>query len=546
MKRLSEHQQRYGDEYNRQREVVNRRRASSNVPLMSPLSGRSRQGSTNVGDQQSSIRPSPPSISPPSAPSITNRPLPRPPSIDTYRNRRSSREITLPKWQPDVEVTKCPICEITFSFWYRKHHCRKCGRVVCANCSPHRITIPRQFIVHPPEEAASSPTTTENTGVVDLTGDNHSHDISSNPIERPQSSDYKIDPALGGGQEVRLCNPCVPDPNPLPHLPQLSSSNSNSLESFPRPDRSVSHNYTASWPNFPAPVDGRPHVPARTTPLRRLSSHYVHLPNLDGSLLSRETFDYPESDTPLSQRAREANGATNPLMPPPGYSSMYGSAPNQNQRQRELAALIHQSRASHRHHRQNASMGHLPSMPRHGPIPSFNSPMHPPPPRAPRPQLREEDECPICHQALPPKGPDNSEVAREAHVQSCIETHFSTSAPRPSNPPPSAAPGAAVAASASTPSQAAGPRPVGSCSSAHRASVTSADLPSPSSSSAPRKRPTGMLTYQASEKDCVGADGEGTQECVICFEEFAVGDEMGRLECLCKFHKFGLEVGKEG
>ena len=46
-----------------------------------------------------------------------------------------------------------------------------------------------------------------------------------------------------------------------------------------------------------------------------------------------------------------------------------------------------------------------------------------------------------------------------------------------------------------------------------------------------------MVVYHASEKDCVGEDGEGEQECVICFEEFAVGDEMGRLECLCKFHK---------
>ena len=153
-----------------------------------------------------------------------------------------------------------------------------------------------------------------------------------------------------------------------------------------------------------------------------------------------------------------------------------------------------------------------------------------PPPT--RPQLREEDECPICHQALPPKGPDNSEVAREAHVQSCIETHFSSSAPRSTHPPPAAAPGAAIAASASTPSQAAGPRPmpVG-----HRASVSSSDMPSASFQQ--RRRVAGMLAYQASEKDCVGENGEGTQECVICFEEFAVGDEMARLECLCKFHK---------
>ena len=52
----------------------------------------------------------------------------------------------------------------------------------------------------------------------------------------------------------------------------------------------------------------------------------------------------------------------------------------------------------------------------------------------------------------------------------------------------------------------------------------------------------GMFVYHASEKDCVGQDGEGVQECVICFEEFAVGDEMGRLVCLCKFHRVSLQL----
>lgn len=53
-----------------------------------------------------------------------------------------------------------------------------------------------------------------------------------------------------------------------------------------------------------------------------------------------------------------------------------------------------------------------------------------------------------------------------------------------------------------------------------------------------------MFLYHASEKDCVGQDGGGVQECVICFEEFAVGDEMGRLVCLCKFHKVSLSTPK--
>ncbi|OQE29443.1 hypothetical protein PENSTE_c002G08889 [Penicillium steckii] len=116
------------------------------------------------------------------------------------------QDINLPRWQPDAEVTSCPICGTIFSFWYRKHHCRKCGRVVCAACSPHRITIPRQYIVRPPESTTPPPGSSPSAEptVIDLTGD---ETTGSNPV---------LNPALGGGEEVRLCNPCVPDPNPNP------------------------------------------------------------------------------------------------------------------------------------------------------------------------------------------------------------------------------------------------------------------------------------------------------------------------------------------
>lgn len=115
-------------------------------------------------------------------------------------------DIDVPRWQPDAEVTSCPICGTVFSFWYRKHHCRKCGRVVCASCSPHSIVIPRQFIVRPPDTPTSPPSSSppSDTPVVDLTVDD------STPFNSP------INPALGGGEKVRLCNPCVPDPNPNP------------------------------------------------------------------------------------------------------------------------------------------------------------------------------------------------------------------------------------------------------------------------------------------------------------------------------------------
>jgi len=36
-------------------------------------------------------------------------------------------------WQDDATVMRCPICELVFGFTLRRHHCRLCGRVVCAN-----------------------------------------------------------------------------------------------------------------------------------------------------------------------------------------------------------------------------------------------------------------------------------------------------------------------------------------------------------------------------------------------------------------------------
>ncbi|KAJ5782057.1 hypothetical protein N7457_003831 [Penicillium paradoxum] len=66
-----------------------------------------------------------------------------------------------------------------------------------------------EYIVRPPEFvdlADSSPMPSSRAPqIVDLTGDNPSSSFPS-----------IVNPALGGGEEVRLCNPCVPDPNPNP------------------------------------------------------------------------------------------------------------------------------------------------------------------------------------------------------------------------------------------------------------------------------------------------------------------------------------------
>ena len=45
-----------------------------------------------------------------------------------------------------------------------------------------------------------------------------------------------------------------------------------------------------------------------------------------------------------------------------------------------------------------------------------------------------------------------------------------------------------------------------------------------------------MLAFTATEKDCVADDGN-VPECSICMVEYDVGDQLARLECLCKFHR---------
>ncbi|KAJ9446367.1 Kinesin-like protein unc-104 [Diplonema papillatum] len=46
-----------------------------------------------------------------------------------------------PRWVPNDSVTACSCCKRPFGLLRRKHHCRKCGEVVCASCSPKRVAL---------------------------------------------------------------------------------------------------------------------------------------------------------------------------------------------------------------------------------------------------------------------------------------------------------------------------------------------------------------------------------------------------------------------
>ena len=315
-------------------EEHSRRRSSSGLSSVHPGSSRSRQSFTQSGNDRPLFAPSTTSNSPPTQ-RVTERPLPQRPSLDTLQRRRS-REITLPRWEPDAGVSKCRICGTTFSFWYRKHHCRKCGRVVCANCSPHRITIPRQFIVHPPEDDIPSPSTANNAGVevVDLTGDDDApRGEVANFEERPQSSEYRIDPALGGGQEVRLCNPCVPDPNPLPHLPYFSTTR-HSFDSFPRPDHAGPNQQLPPIPGLDSSGEDQVQTLNRRISSGRSEYRSNNASGFDG--IAPHATLTSTAGSSANRRHSHASRLVGSPMSLPGHSSVYGSAPDQTVHQVSL------------------------------------------------------------------------------------------------------------------------------------------------------------------------------------------------------------------
>ena len=322
-----------------------------------------------------------------------------------------------PRWVPDAEVTYCPICQTQFSFFVRKHHCRKCGRVVCNACSPHRIIIPHQYIVRPPgsEMPMSQSLLMDSLGVgyIDVNG-------------------------MSGGERVRLCNPCVPDPNIEP--PQYSTSTTPTIlsprSSHQRSRSSIGGGFGANTPTnrYGMVMAGPSHDPFQVRNRSITMSPGTHA--IPGSSSRR-----PHPGSYISSTGRSA----------PSYPTRYSSLRN------------------------------APSSSRHRDLP-------------PTPQIAEEDECPICHRELPSRTLLNFEAARESHINSCIQSHSTYGSPRPG--------------AGSEPGEPA---------------------------AAPRR--TGMYTYPATEKDCVD-----DAECTICLEEFTVGVQMARLECLCRFHRSCIQA----
>jgi len=423
----------------------------------------------------------------------------------------------LPPWQSDASVTHCFVCGSQFTFFYRKHHCRyvgqvspipciaqkltsrrKCGRVVCAACSPHRITIPRQFIVHPSPDTAN---------MIDLTAEDDDAAMSAfGPFRNP---------ALGGGEEVRVCNPCVPDPNYSPPPPYSPADISNYPQFSPPPQT----------PQHPGPSpfhNGRPrgHRSSQSVNDNAQTVGHGQSPRLRDPFMDRRV-SYQGST-----RVADLWPPTQP--PPSGYVDPPAGYNHQARtHSRPLPSSTSSTPMHPSTHPQIDARNMTPSMIRRlalsqsGLSPSALVPAPQAPP-APRRQIAEEDECPICGNELPPKGPNGDDADRVQHVEDCIAIH--------SGSPPSVP---AEQISQSLPSQ----RTRGMSNAAAMAGNGEGG----SSGNRLSMSARGMYPYVATEKDCLDEHGDEA-ECVICFEEFETGAKMARLVCWCKFHEVSRAV----
>lgn len=62
--------------------------------------------------------------------------------------QKSLFDLDEPVWHADEKSPNCEKCSKAFSFTHRRHHCRRCGEVVCSDCL-EKVTLTRMRFVDP-------------------------------------------------------------------------------------------------------------------------------------------------------------------------------------------------------------------------------------------------------------------------------------------------------------------------------------------------------------------------------------------------------------
>jgi hypothetical protein len=103
-------------------------------------------------------------------------------------NNNDDSESATESFEWENNRPNCASCNRKFGFVVRRHHCRRCGRCVCYNCSPFKLVLPATSLEVRASRASSV-----------------------SPVRRKSSMD-NVDMAAnpsGIGTKVRICRQCV-------------------------------------------------------------------------------------------------------------------------------------------------------------------------------------------------------------------------------------------------------------------------------------------------------------------------------------------------
>lgn len=84
--------------------------------------------------------------------------------------------VTAPLWIPDTVADGCSICKIGFNIFRRRHHCRKCGALVCGNDSKNSMILRHIHLTKAQRVCNICYDTNDNS--------TYSYDVSSNSSQR--------------------------------------------------------------------------------------------------------------------------------------------------------------------------------------------------------------------------------------------------------------------------------------------------------------------------------------------------------------------------
>lgn len=113
-------------------------------------------------------------------------------------------------WAVDDEVIKCTLCQISFSWKIRRHHCRICGEIFCDDCSATTLVLPGTFL----EEVKSRAIFNKNVGsqTQKSLADKLTTLVSSNVPTTPGVFPTFLD---AFDEKVRTCAPCFKELEPF-------------------------------------------------------------------------------------------------------------------------------------------------------------------------------------------------------------------------------------------------------------------------------------------------------------------------------------------